>query len=164
MLCQKCGKKQAAFYYKQNINGKVNEIALCSDCADSMGYSYNMFTNDMGMNLFGSLFGTPSRKNELYSPKVCTLCGSTFQDFIKNGKVGCSKCYEIFKDELAPTITSIHGKARHIGRAPKEHRAKFEKANKIEDLKKQLKEAIRNEDFEKAAKLRDEIHNESEGV
>ena len=166
MLCQKCGKNQATFYYKQNINGKVSEVALCGDCAHGMGYNvgYNMFANDLGMNLFGSLFGTPAHKNELYSPKVCTLCGSTFQDFMNNGKVGCAKCYEIFKEELTPTISSIHGKAKHIGRAPKRHREKFAKANKLENLKSQLKEAIKNEDFEKAAKLRDEIRNENEGV
>ena len=82
--------------------------------------------------------------------KVCTLCGSTLNDIIRTGKIGCAKCYEIFQSDLDQVIKSIHGNVTHTGRAPGE-------IGKINTLKKQLKETIRLQEFEKAAELRDEI-------
>ena len=32
MKCEHCGKNEATFYYKSNINGNVTEHHLCGDC------------------------------------------------------------------------------------------------------------------------------------
>ena len=84
--------------------------------------------------------------------KVCTLCGATVNDIIRTGKIGCAKCYEIFQNELDQIIKSIHGNVTHTGRAPGE-------LGKMNTLKKELKEAINLQEFEKAAVLRDKIKN-----
>ena len=34
MRCDRCGKNEATFYYKSNINGKVTQIHLCPQCAE----------------------------------------------------------------------------------------------------------------------------------
>ena len=83
--------------------------------------------------------------------KVCTLCRSTINDILRSGKTGCAKCYEVFQNELDQIIKSIHGNVTHTGRTPGE-------IGKINSLKKQLKEAVSLQKFEKAAVLRDEIN------
>ena len=42
MKCDRCGKNEATFYYKSNINGRVTETHLCPDCARAMGYAGSM--------------------------------------------------------------------------------------------------------------------------
>ena len=39
MKCDRCGKNEATFHYKTNINGRVTEAHLCPDCAQAMGYA-----------------------------------------------------------------------------------------------------------------------------
>ena len=68
-----------------------------------------------------------------------------------------------FGDELRDTIRSIHGNVKHLGRSPSKFRKNREKENELKDLKKQLKAAISNEDFENAALLRDKIRAMEKG-
>ncbi|MDD6800067.1 MAG: hypothetical protein PUE85_06605 [Firmicutes bacterium] len=125
MLCQKCKKKTADYYYKQVINGHSSELALCSDCARAMksetGFNFGDLGfnhNFLGSNLLEGLFLPDDKAPRKKEPKTCPLCGSTFSDIAARGKVGCAKCYETFADELEPTIASVHGRAVHCGRKP----------------------------------------------
>ena len=90
--------------------------------------------------------------------------------------MGCAKCYEVFKDELRSSIESIHGKSIYIGSENEKPQAENnvvndndkineKPQNELEKLKDELKQAIANEEFEKAAVLRDKIKalEESEG-
>jgi len=134
MLCQKCGKNQANVFYKQMINGEYKEMSLCAECANELESPLNIFGNN---------------KLNTNAQKVCDLCGSTLRDIARSGKAGCSKCYDTFRNELNNTIAHIHGKMNHVGRVPK--------GNKLYMLKAQLKNAVEKQEFETAAKLRDEI-------
>lgn len=155
MLCQKCGKNTATVHYKQIINGAVYEEYLCTECADKTNKG---FTLDGGFDeLFGKLFGSYRTSSELKSPKACPLCGSTIRDISNSGKVGCAKCYEVFREELMPTVTGIHGNVTHIGRTPGNHREMMEKQAKINELKARQQKAVEEQDYELAAQLRDEI-------
>lgn len=180
MLCQRCQKNHANLFYKESVNGNERSYALCSDCAAELKASGELSTNlgtslfdmpifDMGLNipntsaLYGSLFGYPAGKTKrggaspLQGSKRCNLCGSTYADIMKNGKLGCARCYTNFEQELGETLRTIHGNVKHIGRSPKQFRTKNEKHNKLEKLKDQLARAIEAEEFENAAKLRDQI-------
>ncbi|MCI8331848.1 MAG: hypothetical protein HFE78_03390 [Clostridiales bacterium] len=138
--------------YKQTVNGVSEQMALCSECANQMSIG-GLFDDDF--NFFGSLFkGNSTLPTE---EKVCTLCGSTFDQIARDGKVGCAKCYEIFEDRLRPSIERLHGRTKHVGRTPKGSAQRDEKQEKIKELKEQLAKAIEKENFEEAAKLRDEI-------
>lgn len=171
MLCNKCKKNEATYYMEQNINGKVTKIALCHECAKEYnGFSFNPFGE---FNLLGGLFNTqPTQRPQTTEKKRCTLCASSFDEIVKNGRVGCAKCYEVFKDELEPTIRRIHGNVKHAGRCPmghapkddgkKETVIKNETANEISDLRNKLNEAVAREDYETAAKLRDQIRSMSD--
>lgn len=184
MLCQKCKKNQATVYYKQNINGSVTQIALCQDCAKELGtFDDGGFFTAGALNLLGNLLGGRAvRDMRAQTPvmqKVCPLCGSTLRDIQTTGKVQCAKCYEVFADELAPIIANIHGSVVHNGRSPKRHgepekneqpdvkaaesvdntekAAEIPADPKIAELKAKLSDAVKNEEYENAAKLRDEI-------
>ena len=69
--------------------------------------------------------------------------------------MGCAECYNSFYEKLLPSLTRVHGKTAHIGKRP--INAGGGDALNIEELKTRLEKAVLNQDFETAAKLRDEI-------
>lgn len=175
MLCEKCGKNEATFYYRENVNGTEKSYKLCSACAaemqksgeirtgmgeDPMTKMMKLFSGDdliggdlLGSDsLFGRLMGTSQATGKA---KSCALCGSSFQDIAKSGKAGCPACYETFAAELAPSIRRIHGRTSHTGQIPARFREENEKKQKIAALEAELKEAVKNENYERAAELRD---------
>ncbi len=163
MLCQRCGKRSANVHYKQIVNGAVYEEYLCSECAGEKNKGFSSF--DVGFDdFFGNLFaGSTSASSSLRGAKTCPLCGATLRDISSTGKLGCAKCYEVFADELKSTISGIHGNVTHIGRAPGGHREMMERQEKLEELKRRQQSAVEAQDYELAAKLRDEIKELSEG-
>lgn len=172
MLCEKCGKKEATFYYKENVNGVEKSYTLCSDCAAEMqkngvladtsmnsepfGGLYKLFSED---KLFGSLFNTGLKQPETRETPKCSLCGATFAVLAKSGKVGCPGCYEVFEAELTPSIRRIHGRSTHTGKTPVRFREQNERKQKIAAMEKELKESIVSENYERAAELRDQLRN-----
>ncbi len=162
MLCSNCKKNQATIYYKQNINGTLTENFLCGECADKLNIGKSFFSSALNINPFAGFFGyqqQPQIRKNIEAPKRCTLCGSEFSDIVKSGKMGCAKCYEVFNTEISPTVIHLHGNVTHNGRATGSYKAKNELKNKIIELKKELKTAIDEQNFEKAAALRDEINS-----
>lgn len=116
----------------------------------------------------------------------CDNCGMTFEDFMNTGKFGCSNCYDTFQAKIDPILKNMHGASRHIGRLgkigpasnletseiePEENNTQqnVEELEKVENidkeqteeerLKEELKKAIKEERYEDAARLRDEIKN-----
>ena len=167
MKCQKCGANNANTHVKTIINGEFNEYDLCSECAHKMGYT-NVFA-DMDnefSNLLGSFFGNvlPARTQATR----CEFCGSTYSEIAKTGQVGCANCYKLFADQLYPSIRRIHGNTTHCGKnsgraaAAEKKPAEMTKEEKLADMKKQLDAAVKEQNFELAAELRDKI-KETEG-
>lgn len=168
MLCQHCQKNEATTHIKTNINGEYAEYRLCSECAAELGYGgmFPDFTADFG-GMLGSFLSAalPARSGATR----CKSCGSTMNDIKKSGKVGCASCYELFFNELMPTIRSIHGNTEHIGKHPvieytenreEEKKPADDKKAKLEALRAELKKAIEDENFERAAQLRDKIREQ----
>ena len=164
--CDKCGAENANTHVKTIINGEFREYDLCSACAHKLGYS-NPFA-DMESefsHMLGSFFGNvlPARTQSTR----CEFCGSTYAEIANTGQVGCAHCYELFADRLNPSIVRIHGNAAHCGKHSKaaaqarEEHAET-KEEKLRRLQSQLDEAIKQQEFERAAELRDEI-KEMEG-
>ncbi len=156
MLCQKCHKKQASVHIKNNINGDISELSLCADCAEKEKLqSFWSFSSDKLFSGFfsDSIFGS----DYLPKQKTCPLCGATRADLAASGKAGCAKCYEVFGEELSRIIKSIHGNTLHSGSKPGKHLEQVEKSRKLEALKKEMQSAVEDQNFEKAAQLRDKI-------
>ena len=87
----------------------------------------------------------------------CNLCNTTFSEYKKTGKLGCSKCYSNFEEELKPIKEGIYGYSDHIGKFPKDVHKDVEAIREVEELKQQLNIAIEKEEYEQAAELRDRI-------
>lgn len=154
MMCEKCGKNPATTHLKTVLNGVVHENHLCSYCAANEGYG-NIGTLSL-TNMLASMFGESVSRGKPIS-KRCECCGASFSDIAQSGRVGCSECYTTFRNELIPSLNRLHGKAIHIGNTPSSEKAEETPEEKIKNLKNKLSEAIAAEEFENAAKLRDEI-------
>ncbi len=106
MLCQNCGNAEATTHIKRIVNGEATEIHLCHNCAHHLGYA-NVFSG------FGFNFGAflPSEEEH------CEKCGTTFDEILRNGTMGCEECYKTFYEKLKPSLDRIHGKATHVGKS-----------------------------------------------
>ena len=157
MKCQSCGKREATVMYKENINGAKQEIYLCENCANKMGFM------DFS-SIFSPMFVSIPEFMEMERKPICKNCGYTLDDYAKTGLFGCEKCYETFEDTLDELFLKLHGKNRHIklGEKPKV-KAKStltkaeSKTQEIEELKEKIQELIAEEKYEEAAVIRDKI-------
>ncbi len=84
-------------------------------------------------------------------------CHKRKSDFKKTGQFGCPTCYETFEDELAPLLKAMHRGDRHIGKVPEREGLRVRVSAELARLRAALDEAVGEEQYEDAAKLRDEI-------
>lgn len=163
MKCQRCLNKEANVSYTQVINGDKTKLYLCDECANDLNIGMN-FTFDFN-DVFGAFFEEPTFVKTLEKQKteVCDVCGTTYDDFVKTGVFGCENCYKVFSNRLDQVLKRLHGNNRHVGKKlilnPSKAMVstKIKTKSEIEKLKEKLKEHIKNEEYEKAAVVRDEI-------
>lgn len=156
MLCQNCNKRKATTHLKRIINAQESEVYLCSECASKMGCGnlFQGFEFSLG-DIFSSLLNNTAVLSE--GDIRCKKCGSSFNDIAQSGMAGCAECYRTFYDRLLPSLQRIHGKTAHSGKigAIASENTKTEK--RLDSLKKELSNAVEAQNFELAARLRDEI-------
>ena len=183
MLCDNCGKREANVRYSENINGRKKELNLCQECSEKLGIGQMDFSMPIDFSSFlgGFLddFATSDFMPMLGQLKTlkCDSCGYTFDDIVNTGRLGCKECYSVFEDRLDLIIKRIQGANKHIGRVGKiidqridekqkekedlkkdsEEKSSKDEIQTIEKLQEDLKIAIKEERYEDAAKIRDEI-------
>lgn len=162
MLCEECGKHPAAVHISKVINGVKSESHLCHECAQSQGQL--SFISEPTFTFHNLLAGLFEPGKELKGTKVaktksrCSNCGLTFADFRRLGHLGCDQCYDTFQVELEHLIRRIHGSTTHTGKVPTGRRRSVAfKERELEKMRESLHEAVVNEEYEKAAELRDSI-------
>ena len=157
MLCELCKQSQATVHLTEIINDQMTELHLCEACANQKGAQVE---SHFGLSdlLSGLADFSKTQEPEEVSTKACPSCGMTYDDFRKVGRLGCADCYPTFKRSLGSLLKRIHGSPIHVGKSPV-RLIKLGKVAKTElmDLKKKLERAIENEEFEEAARLRDQI-------
>ena len=89
--------------------------------------------------------------------KTCPICGITFADFRKGGRLGCAYDYVAFEEDLEPLLVNIHGALQHVGKVPTNLSGSPERQQRLMQLKVEMKDAIEKEDYETASRLRDKI-------
>ena len=87
----------------------------------------------------------------------CPVCGFTQADFKKTGRLGCSECYGTFSEGLASLIKAMHKGTKHTGKVPARLFRGIVRSDRLNELKRNLEEAVSKEDYESAATIRDEI-------
>ncbi len=164
MICDKCGEKEANVHLTKIVNGEKNEIYLCENCASqsnefSFGTDHNFTFQNLLAGILSPAINNESSQNNLLNNKVvCNKCNSSYQEFSQKGLFGCAECYDIFENKLESLMKRIHGNTEHSGKVPQRRGGRLKLKRKINDLRDQMQEAIAMENFEKAAILRDQIH------
>jgi len=180
MVCQKCQSTEATIHTTTIVNGISTESHLCDKCSGGVGQGLPGAPADIqGLIQHilggGSLTGLPS----LLFPKMpgapaqpadkgvlgqaCPHCGTTLGDIQRTGKLGCPHDYAVFGETLSQVIAvSQAGAQRHIGKVPRNAPAETRRAvirARVDDLQQKLERAVFREDYEQAAKYRDEIND-----
>ncbi len=157
MVCDACKQQQATVHLTEIVNGQMTELHLCETCANQKGAQVE---SHFGLaDLLAGLadFSKGQDVEPESSSKSCANCGMSYDDFRKVGRLGCSECYGTFRRSLSGLLKRIHGSTHHMGKTPsrlvKPSRAKSELA----ELKRRLERSIEIEEFEQAARLRDQI-------
>ena len=145
MKCESCNNREAKIHYTSLINGVLEEHHLCEICAS--GIQKDISEHFPVHKLFEGV--TVDLR--------CPNCGLTYEKFRSTGKLGCSRCYDAFGQELANVIKGIHGHTKHSGKIPKRVYSKVKHHEDISQLSAELDRAVENEEYERAAVLRDEI-------
>jgi len=159
MQCDVCGKKKATVHLTEIVDEQMTEMHLCESCAREK--SVHMEQQFGLADLLAGLADFGQQVKDVEKVKIkCSGCGLTYEDFRKFGRLGCSECYASFREYLGVLLKKIHGSARHSGKMPAKYQVLSTKtdADPLEELKHHLKQAIQAENFEKAAELRDKIH------
>ena len=93
----------------------------------------------------------------------CPTCGISFAEFREKGRLGCPNDYEFFEESLTPLLEKIHGATQHRGRLPQ---GSLDEAGQRNDtllrLRRELQQAVKAEQYEAAARLRDQIRKTEE--
>jgi protein arginine kinase activator len=161
--CQQCDK-QATFHITELTGGKPQELHLCEDCARGYLTDESGDESDASSNLAGMLaqqlaIGETAEELARLEQKACPMCGITFLEFRKQGRLGCPNDYTFFGEELAPLIMNIHGDSQHKGKTPLRMGGDSSRRTELIRLRREMKESIDNEQYERASELRDRIHD-----
>ena len=151
MKCENCGKNEVTFMYQSNINGRVTEKHLCSECAEKLGYTQKIAAHSQRMmqNFFGnSIFGN-SFFDDFFSP-VPSLMGRMLEDPFD----------DFFADmpALGAAPAKQEEQKKEDDLVDREEQGRFAYLRQMNALKMEMKKAVHQENFERAAELRDEIH------
>ena len=165
--CQKCDKP-ATHKFTRILEGKAVDFYFCQEHAAEFSPLQQKHQSQMNLAhlLAGLLKEEQGQKSEGEAATAvkCARCGLSFRQYRKTMLLGCSECYQAFEKHLAHDLRRYHGTVRHVGQPLPEEpddeaqsEAEPSQESQVESLQKRLDLAIKDEDFELAAQLRDQI-------
>lgn len=157
--CSLC-KKPHKVIYKEITGNSIMITEMCSDCPI----------------LEQKLRGTPSKETAIGAVKeketglACGNCRTLLEEVKMGNPLGCSNCYNVFGDliiselleeQKIPTslkkgLTVRKNQPIHIGKSPGKQ-VDLPTSNRLTELNVALNEALKKENYEEAAGLRDQI-------
>ena len=149
MKCENCGKNEVTFVYQSNVNGQITEKHLCSECAERLGYTQRLAAQSQRM--MRGLFG-----------------GGLFEDFFTPVPSLLSRMSRMLEDpfdDFFADMPALGAPAEAEQEAPKaqetllkqEEQNEISKARQLNALRMEMRKAVSEENFERAAELRDQI-------
>ena len=157
MNCEICGKNDARIRIRQIIGTECREMRICEPCARQRGIiggSGEGLSEDAAWFLHGLFEYIPGKP---VGTRNCPICGTRLRDIRTSRRVGCSSCYEVFGREIRKILCLPESEKIHKGKLPERVLSYKTFFIDRENLKIQLEIALGNEDYEKAAQLRDRI-------
>lgn len=155
MLCGMCNKTDATIHIEGIVDNKLIKLHLCEKCAQEKGFEFGFSKPHFSLvDMLANLSDWEVPGHKTINAVKCPSCGLTYNQFKEVGRLGCDECYGAFQLQLDPLLKRIHGGVQHTGKAIK---PAPKTRDQISELRLQLDEAIRTEEFERAAALRDRI-------
>lgn len=165
MKCQKC-ERPATFHITELTGEKPQELHLCeeharhylsesSDQDDPVGGLASALAQNAAAQEF--MLNKTSEELKSLDQETCPVCGISFFDFRSRGRFGCPNDYTCFAEQLAPLIHNIHGDTQHAGKVPRRAGKTADRRTLLIKLRRDLDEAVLEEDYERASMLRDKI-------
>jgi protein arginine kinase activator len=166
MKCDNC-KNLATVHLTEIKNGKRIEKHLCEQCAsqsEGLMSKTHMPINELLTNFVMAHSGMQSKQQE---GLICEQCGISWSEFRQTGLLGCEHDYPAFEKEMTPLLQRAHeGTAHHVGKVPTRRGGTgvpVKRSLDVSKLRKELAKAVESEDYERAAKLRDQIRQAEGG-
>jgi protein arginine kinase activator len=168
MKCQRKCEKQATFHITELTGGKPHELHLCEDHAREYLTQPGNEPAAAGSNMAAAIaqqmaqqmaVGQTAEELAQLDQRVCPVCGITFSEFRTQGRLGCSHDYACFETQLELLLLNVHGETEHVGKTPGHSPAGSAQRTQLIRLRREMKEAVAEENYERASKLRDEIQH-----
>lgn len=167
ILCELCKKQPSTLHLTEITGGAKKELHLCATCAHQKGVT---FQSHFSLPEFlGDITAAPppAAREKKGSPQAaCPQCGITYAQFRQSGRLGCAEDYQVFQKMLLPFIERIHGGSQHAGKTPRSLVGAAsgvpDPAAQLSSLRKELAKAIEDEQYERAAEIRDRIRRAEE--
>ena len=155
MQCQLCNK-HATVHLTEIIDGQKMERHLCEICAQKEGVTIK--THIPISELLDNLVSSQEQVKEL-KDLSCPQCDISWNQFRKQGLLGCPHDYTAFAKPLSTLIERAQeGAKKHLGRVPENSDENLTQQLKLLRLRQNLHQALEEEDYESAVRLRDEIN------
>jgi len=167
MLCQSCKKNDATVHYTEVINNNVKKTHLCESCAKQKGvdielpFSFGDIIKAISKGIEGieDIEGIEHIETKHFSGEAaCPECGLEIQELLKQGKIGCAQCFDVFEEILDDIIKNVQKSPNHKGKIPKFLPPTFNYKSRIKKLEGKLQAAIDKEKYEDCVSFRDEIN------
>lgn len=153
-VCQSCNQAKATVHITDTMPEK-RERHLCGDCAQKDGVIVKQHQNTN--EILQQFINHKTALGES-DDRECPKCGMTFREFQSTGQLGCPHDYEAFRSILEPLIRRAHGDAtRHVGKVPCTAADTVHRQTGLVRLRRELQDAIEQENYERAARVRDDI-------
>ena len=155
MLCDICNNKEATVHLTQMVEGETKKIDLCEACSKEKGVD-----DPAGFSLADLLLGlgaSQQMEDAGSTSTKCPQCNFSQEEFKKTGRLGCAECYDHFEEGVEGLLKTMHKGTRHTGKAPTIWKKMKDYTDQLHELETMLNKAIKKEDYEKAADLRDKI-------
>jgi len=163
MKCESCHKRQATVVVTMVVEDEKTVLHLCAQCAKDKNLDSGLSSDEEAPPIMDQQ-AAGSERSDVDDKLRCPSCGLTYTRFKERYRLGCADCYVAFRDRLSPLLRKVQGTDSHVGKrfahAPvseaREQRP-IGGAWTLGLLRRRLNAAVEREEFEEAARLRDQI-------
>ena len=155
--CDRCDNP-ASVHLTEIRDKEKTERHLCETCARALHAPKAAKELQKLLKTFGP-GQAPDDVTEEGSDRTCPECGMTWSEFRQHGRFGCARDYEVFGKEIGRLLKRIHGSTEYSGKSPGGTPVeRGREMNELERVRQALAGAVKAENYEEAARLRDEVY------
>ncbi len=162
MYCQDCGSDGAFIHLTEIIGEDVQSVWLCPTCSrlrqeTSLGRRDQASPLGKDSDSLASFLGEGNPEGGKDRVVECPACSYTLAQWRQTNLLACPLCYQAFREVIVPHLRRFHGNASHLGKIPKGSLGVSIPSANLNRLRLALEKAVAREDFEEAARIRDDL-------